>query len=511
MKRSDADEWRKAAQEEIDAHSTNGTWSPCPLPPGKKTIGSRWVFAQKFLSDGALERYKARLVAKGYSQRPGYDYLETFAPTVRMASIRVVLALSALEDLDLRSVDISHAYINGDLEEEIYMDQPEGFHFGNPGDVLRLRKSLYGLKQAGRVWNRTLHSTLGKLGFSRLQSDASLYLYRRGPVRIIMPIFIDDITIASTDAAESDRVVQELGNHFKLRDLGPTSFLLGIEITRDRSNRRIMLSQRQYVLDMLERFGMASCAPVATPMGPKVRLTTSDAPSSAEDKATMSAIPYLSAVGSLMYLCTCTRPDIAYAVCLLARFSSNPGWSHWLAVKHLFRYLKGTLDMRLVYGPSASKELFLTYSDSDYAGDTDTLRSTGAYIVKIGSGAVDWSSKLQTVVAQSTTEAEYLAAVNAGRNIAWMRNLLSELGYNLSSSPSTLFMDNNSTIAVAKNPEHCERLKHIQLRLYWLRDVIQDGLIAPVYVPTAHMLADLLTKPLAPVRVEQLRRLLGLE
>lgn len=184
-----------------------GAPEPAGAPPGKKTIGSRWVFVQKFLSDGALERYKARLVAEGYSQRPGYDYLETFAPTVRIVSIRVVLALSALEDLDLCSVDISHAYINGELEEEIYMDQPEGFHFGNPGDVLRLRKSLYGLKQAGRVWNRMLHSTLGKLGFSRLQSDASLYLYRRGPVRIIMPIFIDDITIASTDAAELDCVV----------------------------------------------------------------------------------------------------------------------------------------------------------------------------------------------------------------------------------------------------------------------------------------------------------------
>ena len=244
MSRSDAEEWRHAAQAEIEAHIANGTWEPCQLPPGKKAIGSRWVFTQKFLSNGELERYKARLVVKGCAQRPGFDYLETFAPTVCMATLRVVLALAAMEDLDLRALDISNAFINGLLEEEVYIQQPEGFHFGNPGDILRLRKALYGLKQAPRVWNKTLHQTLQKLGFARLKSDASLYLYRRGTVRIIMPVFIDDITLASSSAEESDRLVQELSQHFKLRDLGPTSWLLGILITRDRPNRCISLSQR---------------------------------------------------------------------------------------------------------------------------------------------------------------------------------------------------------------------------------------------------------------------------
>ena len=246
------------------------------------------------------------------------------------------------------------------------MEQPDGFHFGNPGDVLRLRKSLYGLKQAGRVWNRTLHATLQKLDFSRLQSDASLHLFSRGSVRIIMPIFIDDITIASSNAAESDRVVQELSEHFKLRDLGPTSFLLGIQITRDRSNRRISLSQRQYILDMLERYGFSGCSPIKTPMEPKLRLSAQDGPSTPEEKAAMAKIPYLSAVGSLMYMATCTRPDIAYSVSLLARFSANPGQKHWQAVKHLFWYLKHTLNKYSTYGSSASKELFVTYSDADY-------------------------------------------------------------------------------------------------------------------------------------------------
>ena len=510
MSRSDAEEWRHAAQAEIEAHIANGTWEPCQLPPGKKAIGSRWVFTQKFLSNGELERYKARLVVKGCAQRPGFDYLETFAPTVRMATLRVVLALAAMEDLDRRAVDISNAFINGLLEEEVYIQQPEGFHFGNPGDILRLRKALYGLKQAPRVWNKTLHQTLPKLGFARLKSDVSLYLYRRGTVRIIMPVFIDDITLASSSAEESDRLVQELSQHFKLRDLGPTSWLLGILITRDRPNRCISLSQRQYIIDMLERYGFSSCASVQTPMEPGKALSKADAPSSAEDKEMMRKVPYLSAVGSLMYLATCTRPDIAFAVSLLARFSSDPGPAHWQAVKHLFRYLKGTMDLQLTYGHVASKELFVTYSDSDYAGEKDRLRSTGAYVVMMGGGAVDWSSKLQSVVAQSTTEAEYVAANQAGRDIMWMRNLLYEFGYDLSDSPSTLYMDNNSAIAVAKNPEHFGRLKHIQLRLYWLQDVIEEGHIAPQYVQTDLMAADLLTKALPIVKVNALRTLMGL-
>ena len=511
MKQPDAEEWKKAAHAEIEALLANETWEPCALPPGKKAIANRWVFAQKFLPDGELERYKARLVVKGYAQRPGFDYVETFAPTARMASIRIVLALSALEDLDLRSIDISNAYTNGILEEEVYMQQPEGFHFGQPGDVLRLRKALYGLKQAGRVWNKTLHATLRDLGFIRLKSDASLYLYRRDATRIIMPVFIDDITIASTSAAETDRIVQQLSSYYKLRDLGPTSFLLGIQITRDRPNRRISISQRQYILDMLEKYGFASCSSVQTPMDPGKRLSTADCPSTREERAAVQNLPYISAVGSLMYLATCTRPDIAYAVSVLARFNANPGQAHWQAVKHLFRYLKGSLDLQLTYGPAATKELFVTYSDADYAGDSDTLRSTGAYVVMMGTGAVDWTSKLQTVVAQSTTEAEYMAANQAGRDIAWMRNLLTEFGYNLSHSPSTLYMDNNSAIAVAKNPEHFGRLKHMQLRLYWLRDVIEDGQISPEYVQTDLMVADILTKALSVAKVAALRRLMGLQ
>jgi hypothetical protein len=220
VKWHDGVQWQAAAQAEIDAHLANGTWTPCPLPAGKKAILCRWVFAKKYNADGTVERLKARLVTKGFTQRPGFDYVETFAPTVRMASICTVLALATLEDLDLRSVDISHAYINGTLEEEIYMQQPDGFHFGKPGDVLRFVKFLYGLKQAGRVWFLELSHVLKEEGFTCLKSDASFFLWRKDDIRIVMPVFTDDITIASPSTASADQVVAKLSEHFKLRDLG---------------------------------------------------------------------------------------------------------------------------------------------------------------------------------------------------------------------------------------------------------------------------------------------------
>ena len=224
----------------------------------------------------------------------------------------------------------------------------------------------------------------------------------------------------------------------------------------------------------------------------------------------MRSIPYLAAVGALMYLATTTRPDIAYSVGVLARFNSNPGWVHWLAVKHLMGYIRGTLDHSLTYSPDPScSEPFLTYSDADHGGCKDSGRSTGGYVVKIGSGAVSWCSKLQTVVALSTTEAEYIAAVQAGKEIKWMRNLMLEIGLPCS-IPSTLLIDNQSAISVAKNPEHHGRMKHLDLSFYWLRDAVHSGLITPRFVPTSDQAADLLTKALSRAKVEDFCKILGL-
>jgi hypothetical protein len=225
----------------------------------------------------------------------------------------------------------------------------------------------------------------------------------------------------------------------------------------------------------------------------------------------MRSVPYLQAVGSLMYLATATRPDISYAVGVLARFSKNPGLQHWKAVKHLFRYLKGTLDLKLTYAPVPnSTELFTTYTNADHAGNPDNGRSTGGYIVKMGTGAISWSSRLQVIVALSTTEAEYVAATSAGQEILWLRNLFTELGYTFP-SPSSLYIDNRSALAVAKNPEHHGRMKHLDLRFYWLRNEVEKGTIALLHLRTDDMPADILTKALSRVKVIDMQKRLGLQ
>src|SRR5277367_4314992 len=509
MRRSDADKWQEAAKVEMDNHKANGTWDLVELPPGAKCIGSGWVFRLKTKADGSIERYKARLVAKGYSQRPGFDYTEVFAPTFRYAAIRTIIALAAVHDLHLRSVDISHAFLNGDLEETIYMRQAEGFHIGSSNTVCQLRKSLYGLKQAARQWNKKLHDALGSMGFKRLESDRSIYIFLRGEVRIIIPVFIDDITFGSSDSAQIDSAVKELSSHFKLRDLGPTTFLLGIEIVRNRAKREISLSQRQYIIDALERFGMSDCNPVGTPMDPGAHLSISMSPQSPEEQKSMLNHPYLSAVGTLQYLATTTRPDIAFAVGVLARFNSSPGIKHWKAVQHLFRYLKGSLDYKLVYSPTDSAQLFTTYSDADHGGNPDNGRSTGGYAILIGGASVSWSSRLQSVVSLSTTEAEYIAAVEAGKEIIWMRNLLTEFGFDIT-PPSPLLIDNNLAVTVAKNPEYHGRMKHLDLRFHWLRDTVSAGLISPIHIPTTLQAADILTKPLKRQKIDVCLDLLGL-
>src|SRR5215469_8592877 len=277
------------------------------------------------VADGSVERCKGRLVAQGYSQRPGLDFGETYAATVKWATLRCILALGAFEDLEMESVDISSAFLNGDIDSEIYMKHPEGFHQGGKDTVLKLIKSIYGLKQSPRLWHQKLDSVLQTLGFKKVQSDNALWVYQLDGVRIILPVFVDDMTIVSKSRDAINSVIDNLEKHFKLRRLGGLEFLLGVKIERERSKRTIHLSQQQYILDMLQRYGFESCTPVSTPMNPGTCLSSAQSPSTPEEVEEMRTIPYISAVGSLIYLAISTRPDISHTVGVLARFNTNPG------------------------------------------------------------------------------------------------------------------------------------------------------------------------------------------
>jgi hypothetical protein len=511
MTRPDADLYWQSAMDEIQALVDNGTWEATQLPPGRKAIGCRWVFVVKHKSDGSVDRYKARLVAKGFSQRPGFDFTETFAPTARWAALRAIMVLGCFQDMEIESVDISSAFLHADTDTDIYMDQPEGLPQGPKGTVLKLLKNIYGLKQASRAWYQLLDKVLSELGFKKVRCEHSVWVYEKDGVKVIVPVYVDDLTVVSNSKAAIKSFIADLKKHLKLRELGPVEYLLGVKISRDRATRTLKLSQRQYVVDLLARYGYSDCSPLSTPMDPGVRLCKDMCPKTAEELEEMRSIPYAHAVGSLGYLAISTRPDISYTVSTLGKFNSNPGMRHWQAVKHLFRYLKGTMDYELTYSPttSPSGEMFSSYSDADHGGDKDSGRSTGAYVIKMGTGAISWSSKLQTVVALSTTEAEYLAAVSAGQEIIWLWNLLSELGFPPSSS-STLHIDNMSAISVVKNPEHHGRMKHMDLKHHWLRETVGSGLISVLHCPTADMPADILTKPLERIKVVRGAELLGL-
>jgi hypothetical protein len=511
MRCPDSELWHQAMVRKMEAHLENGTWELVKLPHGRKAIGSKWVFKVKRNPDGTVERYKARLVAKGFGQRPGIDFDETFAPTTKWAALRAILALAALENLELESIDISNAYLNGELRDvDVYMQQPDGFAERDSTWVACLLKGLYGLKQGGREWFRRLKEVLIELGFVRICSDSSVFMWEKDGVKVIVPVFVDNITFASKSKEKIAEIKGLLAQRFKLRDLGPTSFLLGVQIDRERPARTLHLSQRQYTLDLLDCFSFADCSPVSTPLDPSSRLDMSQCPQTPEDDEFMCDKPYVSAVGALMYLAIATRPDIAHAVGVLCRFMSKPGPAHWKAAKHLFCYLRGSVDYRLTYAPDpSSSQLFTTYSDADHGGNPHNGRSTSAYAVKMGTGAVSWMSRLQSIVALSTTEAKFISAVSAGQEIVWMRPFLGELGYSFY-APSLLLVDNQSAIQVARNPEHHGRMKHLDLRFFWLRDMVNAGVIAVRYIPTADMAADLLTKALARVKVAAALPQLGL-
>ena len=481
-----------------------------PIPNGVNPITSKPVMRVKFDADGNLERYKLRIVARGFVQREGVDYEETFAPTPRMSTNRATLALSAIEDLSLLSVDIRNAFLNGELEEEVYMRQPEGFAEGGSDYVCRLIKSLYGLKQSPRCWHKKLDSVLSKIGFTQVLCDAAMWVWRRDDIHVMNPVFVDDMTLAGTPQHKVDAVVDELEKHFKLRRLGEPTQLLGMEIRRDRSQRKIELSQRRYILDILQGHNFMDCRSVNTPMDPGLVLSKHcDRKLSAEQQYELSRFPYQQATGELLYVAICTRPDIARTVSVLCRYNAAPGWAHVRAVKHLWRYLRTTIDYRLTYMPDPKNtELFTVYADADHGGCPDTGRSTTGFVVKMGTGAISWMSKLQGIVALSTTEAEYIAACSASQELLWLRNLFTEFGYKLD-RPSPLRLDNNSAIAVAKNPEHHGRMKHLDLRFYWLRDAVASGKISVSYLSTHEMPADILTKSLSAFKVAASRTMLG--
>ncbi|KAJ9561852.1 hypothetical protein OSB04_007012 [Centaurea solstitialis] len=391
------DDWKKSMQDEIRALEDNGTWTLELLPPGKRALGCQWVYKTKYLSNGNIERLKSRLVVFGNHQEAGIDYTETFAPVAKMTTVHVFLTVAAVKHWELHQMDVHNAFLHGNLEEEVYMKLPPGFKCSNSNLVCRLRKSLYGLKQAPRCWFAKLATALKKYGFRQSYLDYSLFTYSTGKVQLNVLVYVDDLIISENNSDAISLFKSYLSDCFKMKDLGPLKYFLGIEVARSPSG--VFLCQRKYTLDIVIEAGLLGAKPSACPIEQNHKLGL------AEGAKMPDPEPYRRLVGRLIYLAV-TRPDLAYSVHILSQFMQSPRLEHWEAAFRVVRYLKGTPGKGILL--RANDDLALTgWCDSDWAACPISRRSLSGWIVYLAGSPIAWKTKKQPTVFGSSAEAEY--------------------------------------------------------------------------------------------------------
>lgn len=482
----------------------NKTWILVDKPPSQKLVGCKWLYKLKeTVGQEEPYRFKARLVAKGFTQKEGVDYDEIFSPVVRHTSIIVLLSLTVAYDLELEQLDVKTAFLHGDLNETIYMQQPPGYILeGQENKVCLLKKSLYGLKQSPRQWYLKFDAFIISCGFNRSKMDHCVYmkhLDNRTPIYLLL--YVDDMLLASSDKHEIGKLKNQLKREFEMKELGAAKRILGIDIRRNRKQGTLSLSQEVYSSRMLSKFNMYECKPVSVPLGRHFKLSAGQSPKDQQQKAEMNNIPYASAVGSLMYLMVCTRPDLAHAMSVVSRFMANPGKEHWQAVKWILRYVRGTLTYGLLYDQQEiNAEVLEGYVDADYAADCDRRRSLSGYVFTYLGNLVSWRTTLQPVVALSTTESEYIAATDAIKEGIWLKELSKELmSYD---QVVKVHCDSQSVVCLSKNQTYHDRTKHIDVRYHFIRDVLNDGEFKLEKISTDDNPADAFTKALPVSKFE---------
>ena len=487
----DWDLWNASMSEEFHSLKKNRTWDLVDRPKDRNVITCRWLYKVKPGIPGVEKKqHKSRLVARGFTQREGIDYEEVFAPVVKHISIRILTSIVVTKDLELEQMDVKTVFLHGNLEQELYMEQPEGYEENTARDqVCRLNKSLYGLKQAPRQWNKRFNVFIMSQGFIRSEQDSCVYIKEIGPEDYVyLLLYVDDILLAAKQMSEIKMIKDQLSSEFEMKDMGPASRILGIDIKRDRVNRVLELCQVSYLEKVIRRFHMEESKAVSTPIGAHFKLAAVKA---GEDCVDTDQVPYLSAVGSIMYAMVGTRPDVSYALGLVSRFMSKPGSMHWEAVKWLLRYLKGSLRLTLRFTEEAEFKV-QGYSDSDFGGDLDKKRSLSGYVFIVGGNTVSWKSSLQPVVALSTTEAEYIALTEAVKEAIWIKELLREMGFE--QEKVSIWCDSQSAISLSKIKVFHERTKHVARKFHFIRDVIEEGEVEVLKIHTSRNPADMLTK-----------------
>ncbi|KAI0519586.1 hypothetical protein KFK09_007037 [Dendrobium nobile] len=485
--------WRQAMSVEFDALQKQGTWILVPPSPTQNVLGCKWIFKTKLHSDGTIARHKARLVAQGFKQEYGLDFHDTFSPVAKFPTIRVLLTLAVNYNWTVLQLDISNAFLHGQLDEIVYMAQPKGFVDPEKKDhVCLLKKALYGLKQAPRQWFATLSSFLLTYGFSNSTADPSLLVYHHADVHMYILVYVDDILLTGSNHSSIAKLLADLHNRFNMKNLGPVSYFLGLQVTQQPNG--IHLNQSKYAADLLNRAGMPEARPVNTPLPLKLSVSPENSVPYSHPEL------YRTLVGSLHYL-TLSRPDIMFAVNVLCQHMHHPQLFHFQLLKRLLRYIKGTIHYGL---PIFRSTLHLTaFSDSDWASDSTDRKSITGYCAFLGDTLISWIVKKQTAVARSSTEAEYRAIATAACDIIWLQRLLTEFG--IHTSPTKLFCDNVSALALAVNPVFHARTKHIEIDCHFIRDCIKRQQITVHHIASQDQPADLFTKSHSALRFSHLR------
>ena len=493
--------WRDACEDEVASIKKNKTWTLVDLLSGYKAIGLKWVFKLKRNADGSVNKHKARLVAKGYVQREGIDFEEVFAPVARLETVRAIIALAASNSWEIHHLDVKTAFLHGELEEEVFVAQPEGFKIkGKEEKVYKLHKALYGLKQAPRAWNIKLNSILKELGFRKCSKEPSLFRKVSKRSLVLVAVYVDDLLVTGSRVKDILEFKHEMATKFEMSDLGLLHYYLGIEVVQRKD--RVVLRQERYANKILEEAGMGDCNAVHIPMDAGVKLTKAPKEEPVNEKE------FRRYIGCLRYLIH-TRPDLSHCIGVLSRYMHSPKASHGAALRQVLRYLRGTQSLGLYYKSNERRGLELIgYSDSSYNSDPDDGKSTTGHIFYLNECPITWCSQKQEIVALSSCEAEFMAATETAKQAIWLQDLLGEITEG-EATKAIIRIDNKSAIALTKNPVFHGRSKHIHSRFHFIRECVEDGLVTVEHVAGVRQKADILTKPLGRLKFKEMRDLVG--